>query len=189
MPDQPDNTAPPQDQGGMMAAPGDQDAFDEETSPEAKAHMIAAFKHLAGLGPHPGKKDHKIVTHREHRAPDDVTDIDRQRYESEGVGEASAAKMKAARSGGAGLGPPRFDIEAAQQQGALQQQAATAGDETAAQAQGAQAGASGPPTAPPPPAPAAAKAPPVAAAQLPVQPPAAPGPPEQAPEEQGPEQA
>ena len=100
--------------------------------------------------------------------------------------EASAAKMKAAQTGGAGLGPTDAEQAAVKQEGALQQQAATAGGQAAAQAQGAQAGASGPPTVPP----LAPKAPPpAAAAQAPVPPPPAPGPEEQPPEEEAPEQA
>ena len=96
--------------------------------------------------------------------------------------EASAAKMQAAQTGGSGLGPPRAETQAVQQQGAIAQQAAQAGAQGAAQAQGAQEEAAGPPSAPPPPRPA----PPSAKAE--AAPPPAPGSQEQAPEEQAPEE-
>lgn len=59
--------------------------------------------------------------------------------------EANYAKMRAAQTGGGGLGASKMETAASQQTGAIQQQAATAGQAQAAQAQAAQV-----PNAPPP---------------------------------------
>jgi hypothetical protein len=158
MPKEPDNTPPaqpaPDDEGGggMMVFPGDQEAWDQDTTPEAKDHMLAAFMHAAGLGPHPGKKPHKIARGPRPAADDDeITDIDRQRAYEEPMAEAKEAgakKMHAAQTGGAsetGLGPTEAEQTLVKQRGALQQQSAAAGAQAAAQAQGQQASVAPPP--------------------------------------------
>jgi hypothetical protein len=152
MADYPNNPTPPaapddEGGGGSMELPGDQEA---QTTPEAQDHMLAAFKHAAGLGPHPGKKSHKIA-----RGPrplgDEITDIDRQRAYEEPIAEAKepgAKKMRAAQTAGAsetGLGPTAAEQTLVKQQGALQQQAAAGGAQQAAQAQGQQASVAPPP--------------------------------------------
>jgi hypothetical protein len=150
-PDNPPQTpqAPPDEGGGgSMVSPGDQEAWDQDTTPEAKDHMMAAFMHAAGLGPHPGKKPHKIA--RGPRAATDA-DIDRQREAEEPIAEAKepgAKKMRAAQTAGAsetGIGPTQAEQTLVKQQGALQQQAAAAGAQQATQAQGQQTSVAPPP--------------------------------------------
>jgi hypothetical protein len=117
---------------------------EDEMPPEMKAHMLAAFAHHAGLGPHPGM--YKGPPRRKKSDPDEITDTDRQRAEEEPledppVGqELSEKTMHAAQTGGAdmGLGPSGMDTVSAKQQGTLQQQAATQGAVQAQQAQAAQ---------------------------------------------------
>jgi len=119
---------------------------DDEMPPEMKAHMLAAFAHKAGLGPHPGM--YKGPPRRKRADLDDEpTDTDMQRAAEEPredeephEGEAESKKMKAARTGGSlvGLGPSGMEQTAVQQRGALQQAASTAGTAQAAQAQAAQ---------------------------------------------------
>jgi hypothetical protein len=95
MADNPDNTPqpPPDESGGAsMVFPGDQEAWDKDTSPEAKDHMLAAFKHAAGLGPHPGKKAHKIARGPRAAADDEITDVDRQRAYEEPIAEGQGAR-------------------------------------------------------------------------------------------------
>jgi hypothetical protein len=156
MADQTDNTAPsPDDEGGSgsMVFPGDQEAWDENTTPEAKDHMMAAFMHAAGLGPHPGKKAHKIARAKRPADDDEITDVDRQRAYEEPIAEAKepgAKKMRAAQTGGAsetGLGPTEAEQTLVKQAAALQQQSAAAGAQQAAQAQGQQSAVT-PPSAP-----------------------------------------
>jgi hypothetical protein len=68
------------DPAQMIGFEGEQEDF-EDAPDEAKDHMLAAFAHAAGLGPHPGKKSHMITfregdDHQDHSVP---TDSDRQR--------------------------------------------------------------------------------------------------------------
>jgi hypothetical protein len=117
---------------------GFQGGDDDEMPPEMKDHMLAAFAHKAGLGPHPGI--YKGPPRRK-RDRDEPTDTDMQRAAEEPIeGEASAKKMQAARTGGSlfGLGPSKMEQTAVQQQSTLQQAATTAGTAQAAQAQAAQ---------------------------------------------------
>lgn len=122
---------------------------EDDMPPEMKAHMLAAFAHKAGLGPHPGMYQGPP---RRKRVSDEPSDTDMQRaaeepLEDEGrPHEASYRKMKAAQTGGRGLGPSAMETAAAAQTGAMQKQAETQGAAQAAQAQGGQ------PTIPPPPA-------------------------------------
>jgi hypothetical protein len=140
MANNPDTPAPaPDDEGGgaSMVSPGDQEAWDQDTTPEAKDHMMAAFMHAAGLGPHPGKKSYQIA-----RGP---------RPAAEPIAEArepGAKKMRAAQTAGAsetGLGPSQAEQTLVKQQGALQQQAAGVGAQQAAQAQRQQTSVAPPP--------------------------------------------
>lgn len=121
---------------------------DDDMPPEMREHMLAAFAHHAGLGPHPGKYKGPP---RKQRPPDDITDTDRQRAEEEPIeGEASAAKMHSAQMGapeaaGQSLGPSAMDQAQIKQRGAMSQQAATKAAQQAAQAQAAQAPVNAPP--------------------------------------------
>jgi hypothetical protein len=114
---------------------------EDEMPPEMKAHMLAAFAHHAGLGPHPGKYKGPP---RKKRDPDEPTDTDMQRAQEEPLEEASAKKMRQAQMG---LAPSEMERAQVKQQGALQQQMATQGAMKAQQAQG------GMTQAPPPQAP------------------------------------
>jgi hypothetical protein len=113
-----------------------------EMPPEMKDHMLAAFAHKAGLGPHPGKYKGPPW-----RKSDDPTDADMQRAEEEPIEEeASAKKMHAAQTGGSiGLGPSAMDQAAIKQRGAMNQQADTQAAAQAAKAQGAQVPVNAPP--------------------------------------------
>jgi hypothetical protein len=118
---------------------GFQGGDDDEMPPEMKDHMLAAFAHKAGLGPHPGM--YKGPPRRKRADRNEPTDTDMQRAAEEPIeGEAESKKMKAAHTGGSlvGLGPTEMEQTAVQQQGALQQAATTAGSAQAAQAQAAQ---------------------------------------------------
>jgi hypothetical protein len=103
--------------------------------------------------------------------------------------EASAAKMKAAQTGGTALGPSEFEQKEVQQQGALEQQMTTQGAAQGAQARAQQTSVT-PPAAPAGPqgttVPYAAQkgaiGPQKGAAGAQMPPPSAPGP-EEAPEE------
>lgn len=59
--------------------------------------------------------------------------------------ERNYAKMRAAETGGSGLGPPEIDIQQAKQQAAQQQQTGTQGAQKAQQAQAAQTPIPAPP--------------------------------------------
>lgn len=118
-----------------------------EMPPEMKAHMLAAFAHEAGVGPHPGMYKGPP---RKRRDPDEITDTDMQRAEEEPLSEeASAAKMHAAQTGGgdSDLGPPEIAQQQAKQTTALQHEATTQGAQQAQQAQAKQAPVT-PPEAP-----------------------------------------
>jgi hypothetical protein len=110
---------------------------------EMKDHWFAAFRHAAGLGPHPG--DYKGPPRRK-RAEGEPTETDLQSAREEPLGELNAPKMKAAMRGG-DLGPEQFEQEQVKQAGAIQQQSAAAGQQKAAQAQAGMTGPT-PPTAP-----------------------------------------
>jgi hypothetical protein len=164
---------------------GFQGGDDDEMPPEMKAHMLAAFTHEAGLGPHPGM--YKGPPRRRRADRDEPTDTDRQRAAEEPIeGELSAKKMQAARTGGSpvGLGPGEFEQKQVQQQGALEQQMTTQGAAQAAQARAQQTSVT-PPAAPVGPqgttVPYSAQKG-AAGAQMP--PPSAPGP-EEAPGDEG----
>jgi hypothetical protein len=120
---------------------GNQDHFDHAPD-EFKDHLMQAFIHAAGKGKHPGK----YAGPEPEPPPDDaITEGDLQRAHE---GEASAAKMRAAQTGGASLtalGPSDIDIAQVKQRDASQQQTATQGAQAAAQAQGAQAPVNAPP--------------------------------------------
>src|ERR1700746_1902285 len=77
---------------------------DDDMPPEMRDHMLAAFAHKAGLGPHPGMYKGPP---RKKRDSDEPTDTDMQRAAEEPIAEeASAAKMHAAQTAGStGLGP------------------------------------------------------------------------------------
>jgi hypothetical protein len=121
---------------------GLQDQDDEGMPPEMKEYGLAAFAHMAGVGPHPG----------EYKGPPrgkrpDVTETDLQRAHEESEGEeASSKKMRAAMTGQA-LGPSQFAQQQMKQAGAMQQLAGTLGQKQAVQAQAKQT----PPNAPPAP--------------------------------------
>jgi hypothetical protein len=53
---------------------GFQDPDEEDMPSEMKDHMLAAFAHGAGLGPHPGK--YKGPTKRKDAEPDEPTETD-----------------------------------------------------------------------------------------------------------------
>ena len=44
----------------MASIPGRPEDW-EDTPQEVKDHILAAFKHAAGLGPHPGKKNLELL--------------------------------------------------------------------------------------------------------------------------------
>jgi hypothetical protein len=125
---------------------GFQDPDEEDMPSEMKDHMLAAFRHEAGLGPHPGMYKGPP---RKKRTPGEPTETDLQSAREEPIGgEASAAKMHAAQTGGStGLGPTEAQQALIKQRAALQQQTTGAAAQTAAQAQGAQS-AIQPPAAP-----------------------------------------
>jgi hypothetical protein len=120
---------------------------DDEMPPEMRDHMLAAFAHKAGLGPHPGM--YKGPPRRKRADRDEPTDTDMQRAAEEPIAEeASAAKMHAAQTAGStGLGPTEAQQALIKQRSALRQQAAGAAAQTAAQAQAGQS-AIVPPAAP-----------------------------------------
>jgi hypothetical protein len=130
---------------GLNQMPEDEDHHigyqdqDEEIPSEMKDYGLAAFRHAAGFGPHPG--EYKGPP-RKQRKEGEPTESDMQRAHEEG--EASSKKMQAAMRGG-DLGPEQFEQEEAQQAGALQQLAGGAGQLKAAQAQAGQAGVNAPP--------------------------------------------
>jgi hypothetical protein len=121
---------------------GFQDPDQEDMPSEMKDHWLAAFGHLAGQNPHPGK--YKGTTKRKGADRDDPTEseLDNARQQ-----EANATKMHAAQTGGGdmGLGPTGMDTARLKQQGALQQQAATQAATQAQQAQAAQSPVNAPP--------------------------------------------
>lgn len=116
---------------------------DEEMPSEMKDYGLAAFRHAAGMGPHPGAYQGPP---RQKRAEGEPTETDLERAREEG--EISAKKMRAAQMGGSGeLAPTQFEAQGQQQTGALDQQFAL---QSASQAAQAQAAATSPQ---PPPAP------------------------------------
>jgi hypothetical protein len=163
---------------------GFQDPDAEDMPSEMKDHMLAAFQHGAGLGPHPGK--YTGPTKRPGAGgPPTETDLQRAREE-----EANAEKMHAAQTGGSGdLGPTQMESQQSDQGNKLEQQATTQGQAKASQAQsqmapvnppeapGSAVGQSQPYRAQAGPQPQAPAEPPQA---LPPPPPQAPGP-EEAP--------
>jgi hypothetical protein len=149
--DQPSQLPQPPQQPGEGNVPEQQIGFqggddDDDMPPEMRDHMLAAFAHKAGLGPHPGMYKGPP---RKKRDPDEPTDTDMQRAAEEPIAEeASAAKMHAAQTGGStGLGPTEAQQALIKQRAALQQQATGAAAQSAAQAQGGQS-AIEPPAAP-----------------------------------------
>ena len=122
---------------------GFQDPDEDEMPSEMKDHMLAAFRHEAGLGPHPGPY---TGPPRRKRDPDQPTETDMQRAAEESderPHEAGYKKMKAAQRGG--LGPSEMEQAAAKQQSAIQQTAGTTGQVQATKAQAAQVGPAPPP--------------------------------------------
>ena len=112
---------------------GFQDPDAEDMPSEMKDHMLAAFRHGAGLGPHPGM--YKGPTRRKGHDPDAPTETDLQRAQEEPIGEeASAKKMHAAQIGGGdtALGPSQIEQQTVKQRTSVNQQADL---QSAAQAQ------------------------------------------------------
>ena len=127
----------------MMSFPGDQEQF-EGAPHEWKDHFLAAMKHQAGLGPHPGKYKGPPLQRQEEPDEDEISELDLQHareepLEDERPHEASYKKMKAAKAGGAtqGLGPSELQQKQVQQATSLQQQADTQSQVQAAQKQAA----------------------------------------------------
>lgn len=115
---------------------------DQEDMPSAmKDHWIAAFKHKAGMGPHPGA--YKGPKHPP-ADPDQPTESNMDSARQE---EVNAQKMRAAQTGGGdqSLGPSDIDQAAAKQNQAASRQAAQQAAQKAAQAQAAQAPVNAPP--------------------------------------------
>jgi len=117
---------------------GFQNPDEEEMPSEMQDYGLAAFRHAAGLGPHPG--EYKGPP-RKKRKEGEPTPTDHERAREE---EANAPKMRAAMRGG-DLGPEQFEQEQAKQTGALQQLAGAAGQQQAAQAQAGQMPVNAPP--------------------------------------------
>jgi hypothetical protein len=113
---------------------GYQDPNQEDMPSEMKDHMFAAFRHGAGLGPHPGK--YTGPTRRKDQDPDDPTETHLDHAQQE---EANARKMHLAQTGGSEvLGPTQMDQAQVKQRGALGQQAGLMQAQAAAKAQAAQ---------------------------------------------------
>jgi hypothetical protein len=71
---------------------GFQDPDEEDMPPELKDHMLAAFQHAAGLGPHPG-----MYQGPPRRRRGEPTETDLQSAREEPIGEElNARKMHAA---------------------------------------------------------------------------------------------
>ena len=118
-------------------------------------HWFAAFRHAAGLGPHPG--EYKGPP-RKKRKEGEPTETDMQRAREEPIREEKSAHKMHAAQRGEELGPTQFQEQQARQAWAMQQVATTQG---AAQALQAQAGMK--PHAPPAPSGAAGVTKPYAA--------------------------
>jgi hypothetical protein len=112
---------------------GFQNPDEDEMPSEMKEYGLAAFRHAAGFGPHPGTYQGPP---RKRRDPD----------EEPPSGEASAEKMHAAQTGGSpGLGPTEAQANLAKQRAVLQQKAAQQSEVAAQQAQAQQTSPTPPP--------------------------------------------
>jgi hypothetical protein len=86
---------------------GFQDPDEDDMPSELKDHMLAAFAHEAGLGPHPGM--YKGPPRRK-RKPGEPTETDRQSAAEEPIGEEANARKMHAAHGSQELGPTQFQL-------------------------------------------------------------------------------